>query len=330
MTNISRLQRWGWHPEVYQRLQALFEEYGRPGATPDSTSPVVVFDFDNTCIINDIGELFSHYLIDEMLYRYERDDFWQLIHPDDGREDLLEMARVLVALAEDHRRQHPLYSRYLADMGALYGRRLARAGKADCYEWAVRLHVGMRPDEVRSLARKAIRRELARPLETESRNSSCGLTTNISRGVRVVREMRELIDALSGHGIEAWIVSASNVWAVEAFATLFDVPAQRVIGNSLIEDHHGVLTSETVRPVLFRQGKVDAIERHVRRRPIAAFGDAETDLEMLQWATDLAVVIDRGCEVLRREAQRKSWPMQPQSEFHPEALDADIERLKEA
>lgn len=317
MTSLQMLHKGGWRADVYERLLELIEAHGHGGAgwTDPQSAPVVVFDFDNTCIINDIGELFSHYLIDEMLYRYDLDAFWDLIHPEDGRDELFAMTRSLSGLDRKERAEHQDFSRYLADMGALYGRRLARAGKADCYEWAVRLHVGMRAEELEGLAHEAIRRELDRSLHQERRESSCGRVTTISRGARVVAEMHDLISTLSAHGLEVWIVSASNIWAVRAFGAYFGVPPSRVLGNRLVEGADGVLTSETSRPVLFRQGKVEAIERYIGRRPVAAFGDAETDLEMLQWASHLSVVIDKGCEVLRREARRLDWALQPQAEL---------------
>ncbi|MFU8806051.1 MAG: HAD family hydrolase [Bradymonadaceae bacterium] len=315
MTGTQLLPRRGWRVDVHERLSEVIEHRRMDQGTGSRTAPVAVFDFDNTCIVNDIGELFSHYLIDEMLYRYDLDAFWDLIHPEDGRDELLRLTKTLSSAVPDPG-SHPDFERYLGDMGALYGRRLGRAGKADCYEWAVRLHVGMRPDEVRRLADLAIRRELGRALYEEQRTSSCGRTTTISRGIRVIEEMHTLIRTLDRSGFDVWIVSASNIWTVEVFAAFFGVPTERVLGNRLVEDDDGVLTAETSRPVLFRQGKVEAIERYIGQRPVLAFGDAETDLEMLAWASDLAVVIDKGCDVLMKEARRSGWAVQPQHELH--------------
>ncbi|MBA2665184.1 MAG: haloacid dehalogenase-like hydrolase [Bradymonadaceae bacterium] len=321
MTHVSPLlPKQGWRPQVHERLLTLIADQG--ARSSQAAPPLAVFDFDNTCILNDIGELFSHFLIDEMLYRYDLDAFWELIHPDDGRDALCELTREAYALAPTARTASACYQRYLREMGALYGRRLVRAGKADCYEWAVRLHVGMTIARIEQLATEAIVRELGREVHRERRESPSGSTVSIDRGIRMFAEIRTLIDVLTKSGFEVWIVSATNIWTVQTFAPLFGVPPERVLGNRLRVGEDGVLSSETLAPVLFRQGKVDAIAEYIGRIPVLALGDSDTDYEMLCAASELAIVVDQGNALLRDEARRLGWAVQPQSELTP--LDAAI------
>ena len=300
----------GWAPDVYRRLQEVASELS------DTEAPVAVFDFDNTLIRGDIGELFSHYLIDELAYRYDLDAFWELIDEADGRKHIRELTGRVLALDPAERRQSPDYRQYLAEMGAVYGRKYAREGKAACYEWAVRLHVGMRPGQIHDLTQRAVDRELARPLEVEERRTSRGETVRISRGIRRHVQMHELSAAMERAGFEVWVVSATNQWTVEAFAErAFGVPRARVLGNRVARGEDGVLTDKTLAPVLFREGKVEIIEREIGRQPAVVFGDSDTDLDMLRHASHLAVLVDRGEEMMREQAREHGFAVQPQDDF---------------
>lgn len=303
----------GWGDDVYGRLQATVAELA------DEQAPVAVFDFDNTLIYGDIGELFSHYLIDEVAYRYDLDAFWTLIDEADGREHIRELTDRVLALDPVARLESPAYRQYLAEMGAVYGRKYAREGKAACYRWAVRLHVGMHPDQIRELTLRAVDRELARPLGVEERRTRRGETVRIRRGIRRHTQMYELVRALDDVGFDVWVVSATNEWSVQAFAErAFGVPRQRVLGNRVVADDDGILTDRTRDPVLFGQGKVDIIEETIGRAPALVFGDSDTDLEMLQAATHLAVLIDRGEQVMLDAAAECNWAVQPQEAFDHE------------
>lgn len=303
----------GWAPDVYQRLQRVAADLS------DADSPVAVFDFDNTLIRGDIGELFSHYLIDEVAYRYDLDEFWALIDEADGREHIRELTRRVLSLDPDARRESPAYRQYLAEMGAVYGRKYAREGKAACYEWAVRLHVGMRPKQIHALTQRAIDRELARPLEVEQRRTTRGETVRISRGIRRHLQMHELTRAMQRAGFDVWVVSATNQWTVEAFARrAFGVLPHRVLGNRVARDDDGILTDRTLDPVLFREGKVEIIEREIGRQPAVVFGDSDTDLDMLCHASHLAVLVDRGEEMMQQQAREHDFAVQPQDAFDHE------------
>lgn len=306
--------RGGWSSEVERRLrQALVELEGEDG-------PVAVFDFDNTLIRGDIGELFSHYLIDEFSYRYDLDAFWALIDREDGRESIRALTQALRGVSPRARARSRVYCDYLAEMGAVYGRKYARAGKEACFRWAVRLHVGLSPAQIREWTHEAIDREIRRPLAVESRRTGRGEVVRIRRGIRRHVEMRELMDTLVARGFEVWVVSATNQWSVEAFAErAFGVPRERVLGNRVAEGEDGLLCDTTLEPVLFGQGKVEIIEEVIGRRPALVFGDSVTDREMMRLATHLAVLVDRGEEAMLRAAKTHGWAVQPQRDLTHDA-----------
>ncbi|TXD37024.1 HAD family hydrolase [Lujinxingia vulgaris] len=287
---------------------------------------VAVFDFDNTCIVGDIGELFSHYLIEAMGYRYDLEAFWELVHPEEGRAELRGLSQGLLGVGAEVRGEDPRFESYLAEMGALYGRRLERLGKRACYEWAVRLHVGLTPGEMARFTAEAIEAELGRPLSDEVRRTARGEEVRIARGVRVIAEVRRLMEALSEAGVEVWVVSATNIWTVRVFAELLGVPAERVIGNR-VELEGDRLSSRTSPPVLFREGKVEAIEQVIGRQPILAVGDADTDFEMLCHARH-ALVMDKGDALLRREGPSRGFMMQSRDALSLEAPEVALEMLR--
>lgn len=272
--------------------------------------PVAVFDFDNTCIVGDIGELYGAYLVDEMLYRWDLEAFWQTIDPRDGRARIRDKVESLRALDPEHRASTELYESYRADLKAVYGRRLAREGKADTYAWAPRLHVGMSEHDMALFSKRAFDRELRTPMHQEVLRGETDEVV-VSRGIRLVDEIRRAMRDLERLGFEVWIVSATNWWTVAACAVYFGIRPERVVGNR-VEVEARQLTDSLVEPALFQEGKVAAIEREVGHRPSIVFGDSETDEAMLEWASHAAIVIDAGSTEFIERARRRGWPVQSQ------------------
>jgi phosphoglycolate phosphatase-like HAD superfamily hydrolase len=106
----------------------------------------------------------------------------------------------------------------------------------------------------------------------------------------VYQPMLELLAYLRANGFKTFIVSGGGVEFIRAFAEeTYGIPPEQVVGSS------GVVTFEARdgKPVLMKQpaiefvddgaGKPVGINRLIGRRPIAAFGNSDGDLQMLQW-----------------------------------------------
>lgn len=293
----------GFEHDVAERL----EEATRPRAHRS----VVVFDFDNTCIRGDIGELFSYWLVEQQAYRYDLDAFWALVDDRDGRAEIRELVEDLQRLSASDPARATLFAQYRAEMAAIYPRKLQREGKAAAYEWAVRLHVGLTEPQMHRLSDACVVHEWSRELETDLLETNRGEKIEVERGIRRFAPVRRLMAWLRQRGHEVWIVSATNEWTVRRAATiLFGVSPEFVLGNR-VKVRDGELTATVVPPALFRQGKVEIIEREIGVRPLVVFGDSETDLDMLSWAEALAVVIDHGEQIVRAQAAEKDWAIQP-------------------
>ncbi len=140
----------------------------------------------------------------------------------------------------------------------------------------------------------------------------------------VYQPMLELLDYLRANDFKTFIVSGGGVEFMRVFAEeAYGIPPEQVIGSSIeteFELHDGKPVIVRLPKVNFiddKAGKPVAINRHIGRRPIAAFGNSDGDYEMLQWTsagsgTRLAVLVhhtdaerewayDRGSHIGRLE-----------------------------
>ena len=108
----------------------------------------------------------------------------------------------------------------------------------------------------------------------------------------VYQPMLELLAYLRANGFKTFIVSGGGIEFMRPWAEkVYGIPPEQVVGSSIktkYEPREG-------KPVLVRlpelnfiddkDGKPIGINSHIGRRPIAAFGNSEGDLQMLQWTT---------------------------------------------
>jgi hypothetical protein len=106
----------------------------------------------------------------------------------------------------------------------------------------------------------------------------------------VYQPMLELLQYLRANGFKTFIVTGGGIEFVRPWSErVYGIPPEQVIGSSIkmkFESHDG-------KPVLVRlpemnfvddgPGKPVGIQMHIGRRPLAAFGNSDGDLQMLQW-----------------------------------------------
>jgi len=108
----------------------------------------------------------------------------------------------------------------------------------------------------------------------------------------VYQPMLELLDYLRANGFKTFIVSGGGIEFMRPWSEkIYGIPPEQVIGSSIKVKYE--LRDGT--PVLVRlpeldffddkEGKPIAIHQQIGRRPIAAFGNSDGDLQMLQWTT---------------------------------------------
>jgi phosphoglycolate phosphatase-like HAD superfamily hydrolase len=108
----------------------------------------------------------------------------------------------------------------------------------------------------------------------------------------VFQPMLELLEYLRTNGFKTFIVSGGGIEFVRTFSDrVYGIPPEQVVGSSIVtkfevRDQEPVLVRlPQVNFIDDREGKPVGINQHIGRRPIAAFGNSDGDLQMLQWVT---------------------------------------------
>jgi hypothetical protein len=108
----------------------------------------------------------------------------------------------------------------------------------------------------------------------------------------VYKPMLEVLAYLQANGFSTFIVSGGGIEFMRPWTRrVYGVPPQNVVGSSI----KTTFEMRDGQPELFRSPQVDfvddgpgkpvGINSHIGKRPIAAFGNSDGDLQMLQWAT---------------------------------------------
>jgi len=108
----------------------------------------------------------------------------------------------------------------------------------------------------------------------------------------VYQPMREVLAYLRANGFKTFIVSGGGIEFMRPWVErVYGVPPEQVIGSSIktqFEWRDGKPVLVRLPEVNFiddKTGKPVGINEYIGRRPIAAFGNSDGDLEMLQWTT---------------------------------------------
>lgn len=108
----------------------------------------------------------------------------------------------------------------------------------------------------------------------------------------IYQPMLEVLAYLRANGFKTFIVSGGGIEFMRPWTEkVYGIPPEQVVGSSIKTQ----FVMKDGRPTLLRlpainfiddkTGKPIGINEHIGRRPIAAFGNSDGDLEMLQWTT---------------------------------------------
>jgi phosphoglycolate phosphatase-like HAD superfamily hydrolase len=185
----------------------------------------------------------------------------------------LDRVKVLAPLHPEWKDKEPFASLLKDDLkGALAG------GEAAIFEIVTVTHSGMTTDEFDKIVLDWI---------TTAKHPKTGKLYS----EMVYQPMLELLAYLRGNGFKTFIVSGGGIDFMRVFAErVYGIPPEQIVGSS------GKLDFELRdgKPVLMKlptfnfnddkAGKPIGIQMHIGRHPIAAFGNSDGDLEMLEWA----------------------------------------------
>jgi phosphoserine phosphatase len=181
----------------------------------------------------------------------------------------------LKAMAPQHpewREQEPFKSALANDMAGVF-----KGGVPALLEIVVATHCGMTTDGFEQVARDWL---------ATARHPKTGRPYT----EMVFQPMLELLAFLRANGFKTFIVSGGGIEFMRAFAEVtYGVPPEQVIGSSgklKFEMRDGGPVLAKLADIVLIDDNVEkpcAIQHHIGRRPIAAFGNSDGDLEMLQW-----------------------------------------------
>jgi phosphoserine phosphatase len=106
----------------------------------------------------------------------------------------------------------------------------------------------------------------------------------------IFQPMIEVLSYLRANGFKTFIVSGGGIEFMRPWAErVYGIPPEQIIGSSIktkfeMRDGQPVLVRlPEINFVDDKAGKPVGIQMHIGRRPIAAFGNSDGDLQMLQW-----------------------------------------------
>jgi phosphoglycolate phosphatase-like HAD superfamily hydrolase len=155
---------------------------------------------------------------------------------------------------------------------------LATMGHQELGQLLAATHAGTTTEEFAAIARDWL--ETARHPRFDRPFDEC-----------IFQPMVEVLSYLRANGFKTFIVSGGGIEFIRAFAPdAYGIPKDQVVGSSAETEFH----AEGDRSYLMRlpelhfnddkAGKPIAINRYIGSRPIAAFGNSDGDLQMLQYA----------------------------------------------
>ncbi len=186
----------------------------------------------------------------------------------------LDRVKLLAPMHPEWTEKQPFKAALDGDMKAL-----AAAGEHGMLELITATHAGMTTDQFEQIVTEW--------LATATHPRFHRLYTDL-----VYQPMVELLMYLRANGFKTFIVSGGGIefmrpWVRQAYG----VPPDEVVGSSIKTRFQ----MDGDIPVLYRlaeinfvddgPGKPVGINEHIGQHPIAAFGNSDGDLQMLQWAT---------------------------------------------
>jgi len=147
----------------------------------------------------------------------------------------------------------------------------------------------------------------------------------------VYQPMLELLTYLRANGFKTFIVSGGGIEFMRPWTQrVYGIPPEQVVGSSgglkyEIRDGKAVLVKLPELVLMDdKEGKPVGIQRHIGRRPIAAFGNSDGDLQMLEWTA--AGSGARFCLYVHHTDAEREWAYDRQSSIGK--LDKGLDEAK--
>jgi phosphoserine phosphatase len=184
----------------------------------------------------------------------------------------LDRVRALAPLHPEWKEKQPFKAALEGDLKTVFA-----GGEHALLELLMASHAGMTTDEFKRTVEGWI---------TTARHPKTGrLHTEM-----VYQPMLELLAYLQANGFKIFIVSGGGIEFMRPWTErVYGIPPEQVVGSSVktkfeLRDGEPILLRlPEINFIDDKEGKPVGINQHIGRRPIAAFGNSDGDLQMLQW-----------------------------------------------
>lgn len=333
------IQKGSWNDRAFHFINKLIREYGRdnPAYNPEK-KPFAVFDWDNTSIIGDVEEAAFYYLVTELAFKIKPEELYQIIRKnvdkadfadpyknlegkpvniDQISSDIYDVYKRLYGTSDrlggdvpfEIIKQTNAYKEFVAKMIFRYKAAVYDKKARDPYCWITFLFANYNQSQIEEFCQKAFasvkkenpRREIFTSPEMKSQAGQ--ISTSYFVGLGDIKEMADLYHSLEREGIDVYVVSASFIDIVRAFAkeNSYDFEQEKVLGMRLAKDKEGIILPDLDHnfPRTQKEGKSETIRKYIQNPfnygPIMVGGDSDGDYSMMTEfeETQLRLIIDR-------------------------------------
>lgn len=268
----KKLKEGNWAPETRAAIQAVIDKNANQGK-------YVVFDFDNTSVINDVEEALLVYQIENLAFKIAPDQMYDVLKtqiPDMNKEvgtndqkkpvtchslatDITKAYKWLYESYEGLGGNQPLdkiheskqYQDFAAKLRYMYTAVGDTFDASVSYPWVTYLFTGMTSEEVYKLAGESHRywskygkfteESWVSPADYPSESGQ--LTAKYLTGLTFTNELTDLYQTLMANGIDVYVCSASFIDVIKAAACDpefgYNVPEDQVYAMRLKTDAQG-------------------------------------------------------------------------------------------
>jgi phosphoserine phosphatase len=263
-----------WAPNTYKSMQKLIDDNGKYAVGYNKNNkPYAMFDWDNTCIMNDTEEALYMYQIENLIFKLTPEEMGELVRKNvpDGpfvkdynnaagepvtidavATDIVDSYTFLydnyvglkgkMSLAEIKKTDQ--YLDFRAKMWYVYDAIGETHGTKVSYTWVLFFFKNMTTAEVTALAEKSNDYALGQAIKKDKWVSPASLpgkagVVGASRttGLRLTEEIIDLMNTLRANGIDIYVCTASLEDVVAVFATNpkygYNVARENIIGMRL-------------------------------------------------------------------------------------------------
>ena len=298
------IKKGSWNQRAFNSINKLIAKHGIDSDAYDpNNKPFAVFDWDNTAIIGDVEEAVLYYLITNLRFKINPVELYEIIRKNVDRNDFsdsyknldgnpVNIDKISADIYEVYKRLYGTsdrlggdvpfdiiketnaYKEFVAKMFFRYQAANFDKSAEDPYCWMTFLLTNYKEEEIYDLCNQAfsyIKSQKARieVFSSPDIESQAGrIKTSYFVGMGDLPEMANLFKTLEANGIDVYVVSASAIEIVRAFARAnsYNFDKDKVLGLRLKKDEEDRLIPSLDKSysITQKEGKSETIRKLIQ------------------------------------------------------------------